>query len=51
MVGRRILVAEDDDDIRQAVADMLEFSGYDVRTVPDGADALAILRRNNSSFR
>ena len=42
-MARRILVAEDDSEIRQALADMLEFSGYDVRTVANGAEALAVL--------
>jgi two-component system response regulator MprA len=40
---RRILVAEDDSEIRQALVDMLEFSGYDVRAVANGAEALAML--------
>jgi CheY-like chemotaxis protein len=42
-VARQILVAEDDSEIRQALTDMLEFSGYDVRTVANGAEALAVL--------
>ena len=43
MAVRRILVAEDDTEIRQALADMLEFSGYETRTVANGAEALALL--------
>jgi two-component system OmpR family response regulator len=43
MAARQILVAEDDREIRQALADMLEFSGYDVRTVANGAEALFAL--------
>ena len=39
----RVLVAEDDSEIRQALIDMLEFSDYDVRTVSDGVEALAVL--------
>lgn len=42
-MARRILVAEDDSEIRQALLDMLEFSDYDVRTVANGAEALAML--------
>jgi two-component system response regulator MprA len=38
-------VAEDDSEIRQAVIDMLEFSGYEVRTAPNGAQALDTLDR------
>ena len=36
-------MVEDDGEIRQAVLDMLEFSGYEVRTVRHGVDALATL--------
>jgi two-component system response regulator MprA len=40
---RRVLVAEDDAEIRQALADMLEYSGYETRAVANGAEALALL--------
>lgn len=43
MAVRRILVAEDDAEIRQALTDMLEFSGYESRTVANGTEALALL--------
>jgi CheY-like chemotaxis protein len=36
-------VAEDDAEIRQALADMLEYSGYETRAVANGAEALALL--------
>lgn len=42
-MARRVLVVEDDRDIRQAVADMLELSGYAVRTARHGGEALALL--------
>lgn len=42
-MARRILVAEDDGEIRQALIDMLEFTGYAVRTVANGAEALIML--------
>lgn len=42
-MARRILVAEDDGEIRQALIDMLEFTGYAVRTVANGAEALVML--------
>ena len=43
MAARRILVAEDDTEIRQALTDMLEFSGYETRAVANGAESLALL--------
>ena len=36
-----ILVAEDEANIREALADLLESEGYAVRTAADGAEALA----------
>jgi two-component system response regulator MprA len=36
----RVLVVEDDDDIAQALQRSLRMEGYDVRTSPDGQDAL-----------
>jgi len=39
----RVLVAEDDDDIRDAVRDLLECDGYDVSCVASGGDMLAYL--------
>ena len=40
---KRILVTEDDREIRLALTDMLELSGYEVRTAPNGLAALAML--------
>lgn len=40
---KRILVTEDDREIRLALTDMLELSGYEVRTAPNGLAALALL--------
>ncbi len=45
MAGR-VLVADDDRAIRAAFARALELEGYDVLTVPDGADALSVARRD-----
>ena len=39
-----ILVADDDDDLREALADALLEKGYPVRTARDGAEAMTILR-------
>lgn len=40
----RILVADDDEDIRDLVATKLELGGYEVRAVHDGDTALASIR-------
>lgn len=40
----RILVADDDEDIRDLVATKLELGGYEVRTVGDGDAALDAIR-------
>jgi two-component system response regulator MprA len=42
-VGDRVLLAEDDRAIRDAVARALELEGHEVRVVANGADALAAL--------
>ncbi|WP_437637305.1 response regulator [Sorangium sp. So ce854] len=41
----RILVVEDDLDIRSILSQLLMFEGYDVEEAADGAEALALLRR------
>jgi CheY-like chemotaxis protein len=43
--GRRLLLAEDDDDIREATACLLELEGVDVRAVSDGDDAIELTTR------
>ncbi|MGK3996517.1 response regulator [Sorangium sp. So ce1024] len=42
----RILVVEDDLDIRSILSQLLMFEGYDVEEAADGAEALALLRRS-----
>ncbi|MDC0682696.1 MULTISPECIES: response regulator [Sorangium] len=42
----RILVVEDDLDIRSILTQLLVFEGYDVEEAADGAEALELLRRN-----
>lgn len=42
--GRRVLVADDDPDIRQLLSDRLHAYGYSAETAIDGAHALKILR-------
>ncbi|MDB4959088.1 MAG: response regulator receiver protein [Myxococcales bacterium] len=39
----RVLIVDDDDDVREITQDMLERRGYEVVAVESGADALAYL--------
>lgn len=41
----RILVVDDDDDVRESVALLLRAEDYDVLTAGDGRDALALLAK------
>jgi CheY-like chemotaxis protein len=43
--GRDILVVDDEDDIREPLAAVLELHGYQVRTAVNGRDALEALTR------
>lgn len=45
LTERRILIAEDEDVIRQTVADLLTRAGALTVTAPDGRDAIAMLRQ------
>jgi CheY-like chemotaxis protein len=40
----RVLLVEDDDDLREVLAECLRFEGYEVEEAADGADALARLQ-------
>src|SRR5207248_404280 len=42
--GHEVLVVEDDTDLRQTLASILELEGYRVRAAKDGREALAMLR-------
>jgi CheY-like chemotaxis protein len=44
MLARRILIVEDDADVRQALADAMRDAGADVVVARDGLDALERLR-------
>ena len=39
-MAKRILVVDDEPDIRRLVAEALEVTGYDVQTAANGADAI-----------
>jgi CheY-like chemotaxis protein len=45
MTAPVVLVVDDDGDIREALRDVLEDSGYLVHTAADGREALVVLRR------
>jgi CheY-like chemotaxis protein len=46
-MGRsRLLVIDDDREVRNTIADTLRFDGHDVQTASDGREALALVSRN-----
>lgn len=46
----RVLVAEDDPNIRAGLVDVLEREGYETLSAADGAEALAVYRRESPDF-
>jgi CheY-like chemotaxis protein len=42
-----ILLVDDDDDIRESLAEVLEDKGFEVRTAANGEDGLAVLRAHD----
>jgi CheY-like chemotaxis protein len=46
--NKYILIVDDDDDIRLALAEVLEDEGYQVKTAANGSEALAVLRSSES---
>ncbi len=46
----KILVAEDDQDIRELIVLTLQFSGFDVDSAEDGAVAVKIVQANQGQF-
>ncbi len=46
MPSRRVLIVDDDDDVRAATQDAMERRGYEVVAVGSGAEALAFLARD-----
>jgi CheY-like chemotaxis protein len=47
-MGRRVLIVDDDEDLRGTLAGILEEEGHDVEEASDGAEALAYLRRTRA---
>jgi CheY-like chemotaxis protein len=46
-MGRsRLLVIDDDREVRDTIAEVLRFDGYDVQTASDGCEGLALVCRN-----
>lgn len=50
MRSMRVLLADDDEDVRDQIRETLSGKGYDVVAVTDGADALAYLERDRPSL-
>ncbi len=47
---KKILVAEDDHDIRELIVLTLEFSGFDVESAEDGAAAVKLAQAHQGQF-
>ena len=45
-----VLVADDDENIREIMVDVLEMAGYRVLSAPDGREALALAARERPSL-
>jgi two-component system NtrC family sensor kinase len=46
-MGRsRVLIIDDDREVRDTIADTLRFDGHDVQTASDGREGLALVSRN-----
>jgi len=46
MGSSRLLVIDDDREVRNTIADTLRFDGHDVQTASDGREGLALVSRN-----
>ena len=44
--GRKILIVDDYDDVREMYAEYLEYMGYEVRTARNGQEALVLARES-----
>jgi CheY-like chemotaxis protein len=45
---KRVLLVDDDDDLREALSELLRFGGYDVAAVAGGPEALAWLAEHGA---
>lgn len=50
MGDRPILVVDDDDDIREALTELLSDEGYPVESAADGCEALKVMERTEPSL-
>jgi CheY-like chemotaxis protein len=50
VVQHTVLVVDDDPDIRESLAALLEDEGYFVRTAADGAEAVSMMRAERPCF-
>lgn len=50
MTGHAIVVVDDHEDIRAFIQAALEAAGYEVRTAPEGAKALELLRERGADL-
>lgn len=50
MSAHKILIVEDDPDIRQALAEALEEADYRVHTAVNGSEALTLLRESRAQY-
>ena len=49
-LGHRVLVADDNPSLQKIISTNLELAGYEVGTVSDGREALAVIERNVPDF-
>ena len=45
-MAKKILVVDDDQDVRLPIKSLLEYEGYDVWAAEDGKDCLSMLKKN-----
>ena len=45
-MSQKIIIIEDNDDVRENIAEILELSGYDVKTAPNGVEGVKVIKAN-----
>jgi CheY-like chemotaxis protein/CRP-like cAMP-binding protein len=46
-MGKKIVVIEDNKDVRENIGEILELSGYEVKTAPDGIKGMKIIKKDS----